>query len=186
MGSGWFRDAGKDTGNAYGQSPSRSVWTQRASKAKMKIQDFLAPPDTIIGIKADAKTSLLRDLSRHAARLVDISFDQIATAIIMREALGSTGTGDGVALPHARLQEIRKPFGLLARLKHPIDFDAIDGKPVDLVFFLLLPVRSPGEQLGPLASVARILRRTEVLEGLRRGVTSNDLYRVMTAEARRD
>jgi nitrogen PTS system EIIA component len=152
----------------------------------MKIRDFLAPSDIMIGIKADTKTSLLQGLSRHAARLVDISFDQIATAIMRREALGSTGTGEGVALPHARLKEIRQPFGLLARLKHPMDFDAIDGKPVDLVFFLLLPAGSRDEQPGALAFVARVLRRTEVLEELRRAVTGNDLHRVMTAESRRD
>src|ERR1700676_4167199 len=152
----------------------------------MKIPDFLAPSDIMIGTKADTKTSLLQDLSRHAARFVDMSFDPIATAIMKREALGSTGTGEGVALPHARLKEIKQPFGLLARLKHPVDFDAIDGKPVDLVFFLLLPVGSGGEQLGALAFVARVLRRTEVLEELRRAVTGNDLHRVMTAESRRD
>jgi nitrogen PTS system EIIA component len=169
-----------------GRSRSRVAWTRRASQTKMKIQDFLAPSDTIIGIEADAKTRLLQDLSRHAARFVDISFDQIATAIMKREALGSTGMGDGVALPHARLQEIEKPFGVLARLKHPADFDAIDGKPVDLVFLLLLPVGPRGEQLGPLATVARVLRKTEILDELRRAVTSNDVYRVMAAEARHD
>jgi PTS system nitrogen regulatory IIA component len=150
----------------------------------MKIQDFLAPSDAMIGVKANAKTSLLQDLSRHAAPSVGMAFDHIAAEIIKREALGSTGTGEGVALPHARLREIKKPFGLLVRLEHPIDFDAIDGKPVDLVFFLLLPVGAGGEQLNALALVARMLRKTEALDGLRRATTSNDFYRLMTAESK--
>jgi PTS system nitrogen regulatory IIA component len=149
----------------------------------MKIQDFLAPSDAMIGVKAKAKTSLLQDLSRHAAPFVGMASDQIASEVLKREALGSTGTGAGVALPHARLKEIKQPFGLLVRLEHPIDFDAIDGKPVDLVFFLLLPVGSGGEHLNALASVARVLRRTEALDELRRAETGSDLYRVMTAEA---
>jgi PTS system nitrogen regulatory IIA component len=152
-------------------------------EANMKIQQFLAPADAMIGVRADDKNGLLRNLSRHAALSVGVLFDQIATEISRREALGSTGMGEGVAIPHARLPGIEKPFGLLARLKHPIDFDAIDGKPVDLVFLLLLPITSHGEQLNALASVARLLRRTETLRDLRRAASSDELYRVMTADS---
>jgi nitrogen PTS system EIIA component len=148
----------------------------------MKIQEFLAPADAMIGVKPDDKNSLLRNLSRHAASSIGASFEQIAMEILKRESLGSTGMGEGVAIPHARLREIEKPFGLLARLRHPIDFDAIDGKPVDLVFLLLLPVAPPGEQLNALASVARLLRRTETLRELRRAGSGDELYRAMTAE----
>jgi nitrogen PTS system EIIA component len=150
----------------------------------MKIQDFLAPSDAMIGVKANAKATLLQELSRHAAPSVGMASDQIAAEILKREALGSTGTGEGVALPHARLKEIKKPFGLLARLQHPIDFDAIDGEPVDLVFFLLLPVGSGGEHLNALASVARALRKTATLDELRRAQTGSDFYRAMTAESK--
>jgi PTS system nitrogen regulatory IIA component len=148
----------------------------------MKIQEFLAPADAMIGVRADDKNGLLRNLSRHAGPSVGVTFDQIAAEIMKREALGSTGMGEGVAIPHARLREIEQPFGLLARLKHPIDFDAIDGKPVDLAFLLLLPVAPHGEQLNALASVARLLRRTETLRDLRRAASSDELYRAVTAE----
>jgi PTS system nitrogen regulatory IIA component len=158
--------------------------TQRVSETKMTIQDFLAPSDAMIGVKANAKTGLLQELSRHAASFVGIASDQIAAEVLKREALGSTGTGEGVALPHARLKEMKKPFGLLVRLEKPIDFDAIDGKPVDLVFFLLLPLGSAGEHLNALASVARVLRKTEALDGLRRAKTGGELYRVMTTESK--
>ena len=147
----------------------------------MKIQELLAPSDTMIGVRADDKNGLLRSLCRHAASSVGVSFYQIATEVMKREALGSTGMGEGVAIPHARLTEIERPFGLLARLKHPMDFDAIDGKPVDLVFLLLLPVAPHGEQLNALASVARLLRRTETLRELRRAAGSDGLYGAMTA-----
>ena len=113
---------------------------------------------------------------------VGVPFDQIATEVIKREALGSTGMGEGVAIPHARLRELKKPFGVLARLKQPIDFYAIDGKPVDLVFLLLLPVASQGEQLNALAFVARTLRKTELLRDLRRADSSDELYQAMTGE----
>jgi nitrogen PTS system EIIA component len=146
----------------------------------MKIKEFLALADAMIGVKADEKNDLLRNLSRQAAQSVAASFDLIAAEVFKREALGSTGMGGGVAIPHARLREIEKPFGLLARLKYPIDFDAIDGKPVDLVFLLLLPAASHGEQLNALASVARLLRKAETLRDLRRAGSSDELYRAMT------
>jgi PTS system nitrogen regulatory IIA component len=149
----------------------------------MKIQELLAPSDTMIGVRADDNNGLLRNLCRHAASSVRLSFDQIVTEIMKRETLGSTGMGEGVAIPHARLPGMERPFGLLARLKHPIDFDAIDGKPVDPVFLLLLPVASHGEQLNALASVARLLRKTETISELRRATSGDGLYGAMTAES---
>ena len=148
----------------------------------MKIEDFLAPSDAMLGIKVVDKNGLLRDLSHRAAPFVGVPFDQIAAEVVKREALGSTGMGEGVAIPHARLRELKKPFGVLARLKQPIDFNAIDGKPVDLVFLLLLPVASQGEHLNALAFVARTLRKTEVLRDLRRADSSDELYQAMTGE----
>jgi Phosphoenolpyruvate-dependent sugar phosphotransferase system, EIIA 2 len=84
--------------------------------------------------------------------------ERIAAEILKREELGSTGTGGGVAIPHARIQELNEPFGIFARLNRPIDFQAIDTRPVDLVFLLLLPGDPVGEQLKALATVARKLR----------------------------
>jgi PTS system nitrogen regulatory IIA component len=87
--------------------------------------------------------------------------------------------GNGVAIPHARLEAVKKPFGLFARLDQAVDFDAIDGQPVDLVFVLLLPVAGEGEQLGALALVARRLRMPEVLARLRRGKSALELHEVV-------
>jgi PTS system nitrogen regulatory IIA component len=99
---------------------------------------------------------------------------------LKREELGSTGVGNGVALPHARLQRLTKPFGAVASLKRPIDFDAIDHTPVDIVFLLLLPGDAGGEQLNALAAAARKLREPERRELLRAAQSSDALYRAMT------
>jgi PTS system nitrogen regulatory IIA component len=99
---------------------------------------------------------------------------------LKREELGSTGTGGGVALPHARIQGLNRSFGILARLNKPIDFEAIDGRPVDLVFLLLLPSNPVGEQLKALASVARKFRDAACLRDLRAASGSAGLYDAMT------
>jgi PTS system nitrogen regulatory IIA component len=96
---------------------------------------------------------------------------------LKREALGSTGTGAGIAIPHARLEGIARPFGILVRLAKPIDFEAIDGQPVDLVFLLLLPAEPQGDQLNALACAARMLRDAQILRDLRRAADDAALYR---------
>jgi nitrogen PTS system EIIA component len=100
---------------------------------------------------------------------------------LKREELGSTGTGGGVALPHARVESLNRAFGILARLNKPIDFEAIDGRPVDLVFLLLLAANPVGEQLKALASAARKLRNPASLRDLRAASGSAGLYDAMTA-----
>jgi hypothetical protein len=90
----------------------------------------------------------LNDLARRAATILGLSVEQICAALMKREALGSTGTGDGVAIPHARVPGIGKPFGMLVRLEKAVDFDSIDDRKVDILFLLLLPENSPGGQGG--------------------------------------
>src|SRR5690242_15099035 len=106
----------------------------------MKIEDFLAPENALVGITSPDKTRLLTELSARAAGSVSVDATIIARELMKREALGSTGLGGGIALPHARIENLRRPFGLLARLKRPLDFDSIDGRAVDLVFLLLQPL----------------------------------------------
>jgi PTS system nitrogen regulatory IIA component len=145
----------------------------------MKISDFLSPTEVLVNIRAADKQQLLQELARRAAALVNVPRDRIASELLKREELGSTGMGDGVAIPHARFQELKKPFGLLAKLKSPINFDAIDGQPVNLVFILLLPAAAEGEQLGALASVARKLRSGDDLTKIRRAKNASELYTAM-------
>jgi nitrogen PTS system EIIA component len=144
----------------------------------MKISDLLSPADVIVDTHASNKGRLLRDLATKAAVTLNLPADHIATELLKREQLGSTGTGGGVAIPHARI-EIGKPLGLLAKLRQPIDFDAIDGQPVDLVFVLLLPAAPESGQLDALASVARKLRAPETLARLRHANNASELYSTM-------
>jgi PTS system nitrogen regulatory IIA component len=128
------------------------------------------------------KQQLLRELAAHAANKVGIPESQIESALMKREALGSTGMGNGVAIPHARFQQLRRPFGLFAGLKRPIEFDAIDGTRVDIVFALLLPEQSDGGPLSVLAAVARKLRSPDMLKTLRKSRGKTELYRALVGE----
>ncbi len=133
----------------------------------------------MIDVRARDKRRLLEQLSIQAAGEVGLTADEVMTEIAKREELGSTGVGNGVALPHARLRGLRTPFGLLARLHSGIDFDAIDGEPVDIVFFLLLPENGDGGKGNALASVARALRDAEILRGLRSAQNTNAMFRAI-------
>ena len=142
----------------------------------MKISDLLSPADVLIDVRASNKRLLLQEFAAKAADSLGLRVDQIAPFLLKREELGSTGIGSGVALPHARLPDLQRPFGLLAKLKQPIEFDAIDGQAVDIVFVLLLRAAAENEQLGALALVARTLRPSENLARLRGAKNSSELY----------
>jgi nitrogen PTS system EIIA component len=145
----------------------------------MQIKDFLTTSNVVIDVPASGKAALLSDLARRAAAALKLDSDAVANAVGKRDELGSTGIGGGVAIPHARLREIKKPFGLLARLKNPIDFAAIDGGPVDIVFLMLLPAASQLDQLNTLAAAARKLRDGDLLNKLRKATTAAELYRTI-------
>ena len=148
----------------------------------MKISDFLSSADVTIDGAFPDKQKLLSELSRKAGTKLDLPGERIFSELIKREDLGSTGVGSGVAIPHARLQQIAEPFGMFVRLKRPMAYDAIDGKPVDRVFLLLLPDSAGGEQPGAPASAARKLRDHKVAAALRGARDSGDLYRILTAD----
>jgi nitrogen PTS system EIIA component len=146
----------------------------------MDVKEFLSPTDTLTDVRASNKTRLLQELARRAAATLNLATERVSDEILKREELGSTGTGGGVAIPHARIQGLNKTFGILARLSKPIDFDAIDGRPVDLVFLLLLPANPVDEQLKALASIARKLRDPVSLRSLRSADDTASLYDAMT------
>jgi PTS system nitrogen regulatory IIA component len=146
----------------------------------MQISDFLSPANVLPDVRTPNKARLLQELSGWAASACQLDAGLVSGEIMKRERLGSTGLGEGIAIPHARIDGLGKPFGVLARLHNAIDFAAIDGKPVDIVFFLLLPAKAQGEQLTALASVARKLRDSEVISNLRRAADGSQVYRVVT------
>ena len=137
----------------------------------------------MIDVRASDKTGLLQELARRAAAALGLDADAVASALLKREALGSTGTGGGVAVPHARLVGIDKPFGMLVRLARAIDFESIDGRPVDLVFLLLLPEKAQGAQLNALACAARALRDPEAVRDMRRALDADAMYRAATGSS---
>lgn len=148
----------------------------------MNIADFLSPADVMIDVAAVDKQTLLLELAHKAGSILDVPPEQLFSELSKREALGSTGMGGGIAIPHARFYQVRKPFGMLVRLRKPLAFDAVDDRPVDIVFLLLLPEGSDGAQLGALASVARKLRNPEFAAALRKAGDSAEMYRTLTAE----
>lgn len=142
----------------------------------MKVEEILSPDDVVHALRTDGKRACLDELSRRAARSLGLDADAILTALLKREDLGSTGVGDGLALPHARLEGLRRPFGLLASLRAPLDYEAVDERPVDLAFLLLLPADAQGAQLNALACVARRLRDPAVAAAMRAARDAGSLY----------
>ena len=145
----------------------------------MKISDFLVPAQIMIDVKASDKGRLLEQLSTEAAAQTGLAADEVVREIAKREELGSTGVGNGVALPHARLPSLKAPFALFARLRHGIDFDAIDGEPVDIVVLLLLPEARDSAKGDALATVARALRDENTLRNIRSAPDREMLFNVI-------
>jgi PTS system nitrogen regulatory IIA component len=146
----------------------------------VNITDLIAPDRVITALRVSDKPQLLRELSQRAAKLLAIDTQAILDALQAREALGSTGVGQGIAVPHARISGLPRFFGLFARLERPIDFTAIDERPVDLVFLLLIPDQAGGDHLAALASVSRRLRDREAAAQLRAAKTAAEIYNVLT------
>lgn len=134
----------------------------------------------LASLGASDKPGLLRDLAQRAAKQLAIEPPAVLDALQAREALGSTGVGQGIALPHARLAGLDRFFGLFARLPRPIEFDAIDERPVDLIFLLLIPERAGNDHLAALAAISRRLRDPAVATRLRAAKTARDLYGLLT------
>lgn len=147
----------------------------------MTLADSLSSRDVLPDLRPSGKAQLLAELSRHAARAVGVAPDLILAALTRREELGSTGMGHGIALPHARMPEIARPFGILARTRTAVPFDAVDDRPVDLAFLLLLPVGPAAAQLNALACAARTLREPATVAALRAAGGKDEMYRIFVA-----
>jgi len=142
----------------------------------MKPTDLLAPDGIVLGLRAADKTELIKALAKRAAARLKLPAEAVSAPLLAREALGSTGIGRGIALPHARIATLPRPFGLLARLVKPIDFAAIDDEPVDLVFLLLTPENAGREHLAALAAISRMLRDGVVARNLRAARDASEIY----------
>src|SRR5262245_38430550 len=139
--------------------------------------------DTVIDLPVRDKRALLHDLAHRAAPALKVDYAIVFNALLKREELGSTGIGNGVAIPHVRLEQVKKPFAIVARLREPIDFNAVDGQLVDLACLLLLSKENEVVPLSALAGVARRLRTPDVLVELRRAPNRVVLFNVMTGRS---
>ncbi len=147
----------------------------------MEIREFLDPANVLPQLFAPDKTQALRDLSRRASVAVGIPQEAIFGAITAREKLGSTGLGQGFALPHARIEGLERFFGIFARLGRPIPFEAADEKPVDLIFFLLIPASSVVNYVTVLAAIARRIRDQDIAKRLRLAEDPAVLHALLTS-----
>ena len=146
----------------------------------MEISDLLQPEAVVAHLKAVGKKQALQELSRHAAAITGVSERKIFETLLERERLGTTGVGNGIAIPHGKLPEFKRLYGLFARVDRPIDFDAIDEQPVDLIFLLLAPEGAGADHLKALARVSRLLRDGSMCEKLRGTETADGLYMLLT------
>jgi len=151
----------------------------------VEISDLISAESIVIGQRARDKQSLLQELSARAAASLGLDPKHVLVALSAREMMGSTGVGQGVAIPHARMEGIVRPFGLFARLEKPLDFAAIDQMPVDLVCLLLTPASDPAQHLPALATLARRLREKGVAEGLRRAKDAGSVHAILTSQQAR-
>jgi PTS system nitrogen regulatory IIA component len=148
-----------------------------------ELVDVLAPADVRLRVDVTSKRHLIGEIATTAARAFALDQPSVVAALTERERLGSTGVGHGVALPHARLPGIERLAGLFWRLADPVDFDAIDDEPVDLVFVLLVPDDADTVHLKTLAKIARRLRDPHTRERLRQFDDPKAAWRLLTAHA---
>ena len=146
----------------------------------MKINDLISSEVVVANLKATSKKQVLQDLSRRASDSTGLSERTIFEVIMDRERLGTTGVGNGIAIPHGKLPDLDRLHGIFARLRQPVDFQAIDDRPVDLIFLLLAPESAGADHLKALAKVSRILRDGGICEKLRGTDTSDALYAILT------
>jgi len=146
----------------------------------LEIGDLITLRGVMAQLRAPGKKQVLQELARRAATVTGIADKGIFDALVERERLGTTGIGGGVAVPHCRLPELDRLYGMFARLERPIPFEAIDDQPVDLVFLLLAPLEAGAEHLKALARVSRLLRDKAMCEKLRGANSADALYALLT------
>ena len=147
----------------------------------MEMHELLSQDGIIDGLKASSKKQALQDLAERASALTDVNAREVLNTILAREKLGTTGVGQGIAIPHGRIGDLDRLHGLFARLNKPVDFESLDDQPVDLVFMLLAPESAGADHLKALAKVSRLLRDKSVVEKLRGSDGSDAMYALLTS-----
>ena len=146
----------------------------------IRIENILTPGRSLVNVPGGSKKRVLEQIAKVLGQdLPDLDSQTIFESFIAREKLGSTGFGNGIAIPHCRMPGCTSPLSAVLRLDVPVDFDAIDGAPVDLLFVLLVPEAATDEHLELLRQIASMLDREDVRERLRRASTGQELYQAV-------
>jgi PTS system nitrogen regulatory IIA component len=161
----------------------RAGSTSKGNEKKMDLGDLIKPEGIIASLKAKSKKQVLHDLSHKAGELTGLDERVIFETLLQRERLGSTGLGRGIAIPHGKPAGLTRITCLFARLETPIDFDATDGEPVELVFLLLAPEDAGADHLKALARISRLLRDPLAIEKLKGSRERTALHAVLTEPA---
>jgi len=149
----------------------------------MEISELITLESVEANLRASSKKQAIQDLARKAAEIVGLHERAVFDVLMERERLGTTGVGNGIAIPHGKLANLDRLYGLFARLETPIDFQAIDEQPVDLIFLLLAPESAGADHLKALARVSRLLRDKSVCDKLRGTDSKEALYALLTESA---
>jgi nitrogen PTS system EIIA component len=149
----------------------------------MEMTDLITPKSVIPNLRAANKRQVLQELAKRAATMSGMPERAIYDVLVERERLGTTGIGAGIAIPHGKLNGLPRLYGVFARLERPIDFEAIDDQPVDLVFLLLAPEGAGSDHLKALARVSRLLRDRATCAKLRGTDNADALYALLTDQA---
>lgn len=149
----------------------------------MELGELISRESVLPCLKVSCKKQALQEIAAHAAQITGLDAVDIFDTLLLREHLGSTGIGSGIAIPHGKLAKLKSIIGLFVRLDSPVDFDAVDGDPVDLVFVLLAPESAGADHLKALARIARFLRRENVPDRLRELRDCDGLFSFLSAPA---
>lgn len=142
--------------------------------------NFISPDAIISSLRGQSKKQILQELAERAAHLADLPEREVFEAIVRREKLGSTGVGNGIAIPHGKLKELDRILGVFGRASRPVDFEALDDEPVDLIFLLLAPEDSGADHLKALSRVARLLRNPDAVTALRGALDATAIYDIIS------
>lgn len=149
----------------------------------IRLEDILTPGRSLVNVPGGSKKRVLEQIADLIGREVPgLDTQDVFEKLVNREKLGSTGFGNGIAIPHCRLEACQSPVSAVLSLEKPVDFDAIDGAPVDLLFVLLVPQAATDEHLKLLSQIAGMLDRSDVRERLRNAQSSEDLYQSVLEE----
>ncbi|MGO4438654.1 PTS IIA-like nitrogen regulatory protein PtsN [Rhizobium sp. RAF56] len=148
----------------------------------MALADLLQQDAIIPALRVNSKKQLLQELAAKASKLTGLPEREVFDVILQRERLGSTGVGNGIAIPHGKLDSVKSIIGIFARLDQPVDFEALDDQPVDLVFLLLAPEGAGADHLKALSRIARVLRDQDLVAKLRATDSSSAIYAFLHEE----